>query len=180
MVRSPGSPDDPASVANTIATGLTRDGGQMQSYFHLSSRERHLLARYVISLRESAAPAPLRVASAWVREPVPGRSIAAAYAVVENAGAEDVEIVEVSSDAAGTVELHEMARSGDMMNMARVPGITVPAHGKVALEPGGLHLMLIGLEEALKDGDSVTLTFTTRDGGTVRAAAAVKKTEMTP
>jgi len=44
---------DPASVANTIATGLTRDGGQMQSYFHLSDRERHLLARFVISLRES-------------------------------------------------------------------------------------------------------------------------------
>lgn len=49
---------DPASVANTIATGLSRDGGQMQSYFHLSARERHLLARYVISLRETPAGAP--------------------------------------------------------------------------------------------------------------------------
>ena len=45
---------DPTSVANTIATGLSRDGGQMQSYFHLSDRERFLLARFVISLRESA------------------------------------------------------------------------------------------------------------------------------
>jgi high-affinity iron transporter len=48
---------DPSSIANTIATGLTRDGGQMQSYFHLSDRERYLLARFVISLRESSAPA---------------------------------------------------------------------------------------------------------------------------
>lgn len=46
---------DPGSVAATIATGLTRDGGQMQSYFHLSDRERHLLARYVICLRESSS-----------------------------------------------------------------------------------------------------------------------------
>ena len=44
---------DPSSIANTLATGLTRDGGQMQSYFHLSDRERYLIARYVISLRES-------------------------------------------------------------------------------------------------------------------------------
>lgn len=44
---------DPSSIANTIATGLTRDGGQMQSYFHLSDRERYLLARFVISLRDS-------------------------------------------------------------------------------------------------------------------------------
>jgi len=49
---------DPSSVANTIATGLTRDGGQMQSYFHLSDRERYLLALFVISLRESPSGAP--------------------------------------------------------------------------------------------------------------------------
>lgn len=47
---------DPSSIANTLATGLTRDGGQMQSYFHLSDRERHLIARYVISLRNSSSP----------------------------------------------------------------------------------------------------------------------------
>jgi high-affinity iron transporter len=41
---------DPDSVAKTLATGLTRDGGQMQSYAHLSDRERDLLARFVISL----------------------------------------------------------------------------------------------------------------------------------
>lgn len=46
---------DPSSIANTLATGLTRDGGQMQSYFHLSDRERYLIARYVISLRESTS-----------------------------------------------------------------------------------------------------------------------------
>ena len=40
------------SVAQTIAVGLTRDGGQMQPYLHLSDRERRLLARFVISLRE--------------------------------------------------------------------------------------------------------------------------------
>ncbi|MBM3780419.1 MAG: cytochrome c [Acidobacteria bacterium] len=42
---------DPTSIATTLATGLTRDGGQMQSYFHLSDRERFLIARYVVSLR---------------------------------------------------------------------------------------------------------------------------------
>jgi high-affinity iron transporter len=48
---------DPAAVARTIATGLTRDGGQLQSYFHLSDRERHLLALFVISLRASPSGA---------------------------------------------------------------------------------------------------------------------------
>jgi len=51
---------DPSSVADTIATGLTRDGGQMQSYLHLSDRERHLMARFVISLRQSASTGSAR------------------------------------------------------------------------------------------------------------------------
>lgn len=43
---------DVASIAQTIATGLTRDGGQMQSYKFLSPDERERLAQFVISLRD--------------------------------------------------------------------------------------------------------------------------------
>lgn len=45
----------PAAIAKTIAEGLTRDGGQMQSYAHLTENERIRLAEYVISLRETPA-----------------------------------------------------------------------------------------------------------------------------
>ena len=43
---------DVASIAQTIATGLTRDGGQMQSYKFLSQHDRERLAEFVISLRD--------------------------------------------------------------------------------------------------------------------------------
>lgn len=175
---------DPASVANTIATGLTRDGGQMQSYLHLSARERHLLARYVISLRDSgpagAVQGALRISGAWVREPVPGNSTTAAYATLENTVPTEVQIVSVSADVAGAVELHSMARTGDMMKMSPVKYVAVPANGRVALEPGGLHLMLFHLERTLKDGESVRLTFTTGTGDTVHALASVKKGQTDP
>jgi len=46
---------DVASVSRTIATGFTRDGGQMQAYGHLTESERQRLAEYVISLREQPA-----------------------------------------------------------------------------------------------------------------------------
>jgi copper(I)-binding protein len=177
---------DPSSVANTIATGLTRDGGQMQSYNHLSDRERHLLARFVISLRESTAPADvagagtLRVSDAWVREPVPGRLTTAAYAELENAGRSDVEIVTVAPDVAVTVELHEMTRTGDIMRMSPVKRMAISAGRHVSLAPGGLHLMLFDLTKPLKAGDAVTLTFTTSAGDAVPVAATVKGPEARP
>lgn len=171
---------DPSSVSHTIATGLTRDGGQMQSYLHLSNRERHLLARFVISLRDSPAPAgaarsrSVRVSNAWVREPVPGRSMTAAYAEVDNAAKAAAHIVAVAADVAGTVELHEMTRTGDIMKMARVESVSIPGGERATMAPGGLHLMLFDLTRPLKAGDTVTLTFTTSSGDIVPVAATVK------
>lgn len=124
------------------------------------------------------AQAPIAVTGAWVREPVPGRPSTAAYAVVENRGSSDVQIVGAGADVAGVAEIHEMTRSGDMMRMAPVTGVTVPANGKVELKPGGLHVMLFELKKPLKDGDTVTVTFKTSSGATVHATAPVRKAPM--
>lgn len=132
----------------------------------------------VTGIGTATAQAPITVAGAWVREPVPGRPAAAAYAVLENPGAVDVQVVGASADVAGTVELHEMVRSGDMMKMARVKSITVPAKGKVELRPGGLHVMLFELKKPMKDGETVTLTFTTSTGSQVQTTATVRRGQV--
>jgi len=136
------------------------------------------LAVLVSGVTIAQAQAPMTMTGAWVREPVPGRPTTAAYVVLENPGAADLTIVSASAEVAGKVELHEMIRSGDMMRMAPVKSITVPAKGKVELKPGGLHVMLFELKKPLKEGDSVELTFTTDKGATVKTTAAVKKGMM--
>lgn len=146
---------------------IRRAGGVLLALFALG-----------IAVAGTQTPAVLEVTGAWVREPVPGRPMTAAYAVIENRGTKAVEIVGAAADAAGTVEMHEMVRAGDVMRMAPVKGITVPGGGKVELKPGGLHLMLFALKRPLKDGDAVALTFSTSDGGDVTATAAVKKAQM--
>lgn len=138
------------------------------------------LAVLVAGLGVAEAQAPLTASGAWLREPVPGRTVTAGFVVIENPGAADVQVVEVACDAAGIVEMHEMVRSGDMMKMAPVKSIVVPAKGRVELRPGGLHLMLFELKQPLRDGDTVTLTLTTDTGAKVRAAAEVRKFRMQP
>lgn len=121
------------------------------------------------------AQTPLAVSGAWVREPVPGRTATAAFVVIENPGADDIEIVSAASELAGSVELHEMIRTGDMMKMQPVSRIVVPARGRVELKPGGLHIMLFNLKQALKAGDTVPLTLSTSRGWTVKVPAEVRK-----
>ena len=120
----------------------------------------------------------VKVSGAWIREPMGSRAIASAYAMVDNPGATDLRITSAAADVAGSVEMHEMTRVGDIMKMAPVKAVTVPAHGSVEFKPGGTHLMLFDLKRPLKAGDVVTLTFMTSAGSQVKATATVKKAQM--
>ena len=62
-----------------------------------------------------------------------------------------------------------------MMQMSPVPNIPVPANGKAELKPGGLHMMLIGLNRELKAGDKVQLTLNFEKAGKVPVTAEVKE-----
>jgi copper(I)-binding protein len=56
-----------------------------------------------------------------------------------------------------------------------VDGIAVPARGSVALEPGGLHVKLIGLTRELEPGTEVALTLHFAEAGDVPVTAAVRE-----
>lgn len=69
-------------------------------------------------------------------------------------------LVSASSPVAGVVEIHEMAMEGNVMRMrALSSGLKLPAGQPVELKPGGFHVMLMDLKQALKDGDTVPVTF---------------------
>ena len=79
-----------------------------------------------------------------------------------NSGAVDDVLISAESEVADTVELHESKiNEEDVMKMSPVPNIPVPAGGSATLQPGGLHVMLMGLNRELAVGDtfSVTLNF---------------------
>ena len=115
----------------------------------------------------------LDVVGAWVRLPPPG-SNAAAYATFLNPGDHVLRIVNVHAAAAERAELHRSVVEGGVAMMEPVDAIEVPAHGSVSLEPGGLHVMLIG-PRALHEGEAVGLVFGLSNGKSVHVAAAVRR-----
>jgi len=116
----------------------------------------------------------ISVSDAWVSNPAIADQPGAAYLVIQNNGAAD-KLLSVTSDVAQTIELHESMMSGGMMQMSPVPSIPVPANSKVELNPGGFHMMLIGLTHPLKTGDKVQLTLNFEKAGKIPVTAEVRE-----
>lgn len=125
-------------------------------------------------MHHDQAAATLRVEGAWARGGVAGGN-GAVYATLANDGATADRLVAVKGDAAEAIEIHDMATVDGVMRMRKLEALEVPAGGTVALAPGGVHIMLIGLKDTLKAGATLTLTFVFETTGEVTAAVPVGK-----
>lgn len=109
--------------------------------------------------------APVEVREPWARATVAGQGTTAVYAqLTAGAGAT---LVAARSPLAGTVAVHEMTMDGHVMRMRELPqGLALPPGERVALSPGGLHLMVQDLRQPLADGSvlPLVLRFVDRDG----------------
>ncbi len=99
------------------------------------------------------------VNNAWIRASIPGDDNAAGYMVIRNRNSEPKRLVRVEADGlARRIELHTHTMVDGLMRMQEVEGIEVPARGEVILEPGGLHIMFIGITNDFAEGDIHRLT----------------------
>lgn len=114
------------------------------------------------------------VGDPYVRAVPPGQPNSAAFMMLSNDGAADRALTGASSTAAEVVELHTHTMVDGMMRMRRIERIQLPAGKARVLEPGGLHLMLIGLTRDLAPGDKVALTLRFDDGSEVQLEAPVR------
>lgn len=119
--------------------------------------------------------ASVRVTDAWARSTAPGVSVGAVYATLHNDSAQTLLISKVSSDASTSAELHEMSMHDGMMRMRHLDsGLSLKPGQTVRLEPGGTHLMLLGLKQPLRVGDKVLLHFSVSDGSEIGVAAPIR------
>ncbi len=116
----------------------------------------------------------LTVTDAWVKATDGGMT--AGFATINNPGAREARIVGATTPAASFVELHETITdaAGQAVMREAADGIVVPVKSSVTLEPGGSHLMLMDVSEALKAGDEVTLTLQFDSGSPISFVAVVK------
>jgi hypothetical protein len=120
----------------------------------------------------TSAHAQVQVSEPWIRATVATQKSSGAYMQLN--AAEDSRLVSVSSPVAGISEIHEMAMSNDVMKMAAIKGLDLPAGKAVELKPGGYHVMLLNLKRQLKEGETVPLTLVVEGPDKKRQSIQVK------
>jgi copper(I)-binding protein len=124
---------------------------------------------------ESAPPRPdVHVEGAWVRAVVGPDANSAAYMTLHNSGTVPDRLVGGRSEAARMTELHRTTiDSAGLARMGRVEALDLPAGGTALLEPGGYHLMLMGVG-TLVEGDTIQLTLVLERSDPMHVAAEVR------
>ena len=100
----------------------------------------------------------------------------AAFMLIKNEGRESDRLVGGQTEVAEVVEVHETVLEGDVMKMQMLAeGLEVPARGEVQLEPGGYHVMLIGMKQDLNVGESYTLELQFEKSGMISVEPEVRQ-----
>lgn len=126
----------------------------------------------------AAEPACVSLREGWVRMPPGAMPMAAGYGQIRNDCGKAVVVVAAGSKAFGDVSLHETTLVDGVSRMRAVERLPIAAGTTVTLKPGGLHLMLMQPEVALKEGAQLPLRLSLEDGrkvdGTLQVRSALK------
>ncbi len=104
-----------------------------------------------------------------------GTGVSGAYMSITNNGTDDVTLISVSAEGVGMAQIHETTvDENDMASMQEIAdGILIPAGETVDLMPGGLHIMLMQLENDLVEGETVAITLEFDNGTSVDFSAPI-------
>ncbi len=98
----------------------------------------------------------------------------AVFMLLVNDGGEADRLIGGKTDVAKVVEIHETVMEGEVMKMKMLPdGLEVPAGGEVLLKPGSYHIMLIGMQQDLKPGDTFKLELEFEKSGSIQVEPEV-------
>ena len=101
----------------------------------------------------------------------------AAFMKITNKGA-PASIVYAKSPVAKIVELHTHINDKGVMRMRKIKQIDLPSNTVVKLKPGGLHIMLLGLNRDLKPGEKVSVTLGFDDDSEKTLQVPVQRMKM--
>jgi copper(I)-binding protein len=114
--------------------------------------------------------------NAWARATPGGAKTGAIYLTLVNYGSDGDRLLGVATPVAEHAQLHQESVENGIMKMRPVTDVEVKPGASLALKPGGTHIMLTGLKQSLKEGDTFPLTLDFAKAGKQEVQVKVAKT----
>jgi copper(I)-binding protein len=121
-----------------------------------------------------AADPGIQITDAWSRATAGTAAPGVAYLTITDTGAADT-LLGVTTPVAGSAMLHKSSETGGIMRMDMVDSLPITAGATVRFEPGGYHIMLMGLTHALKPDETFPLTLEFAHAGKQTVTVTVRK-----
>lgn len=125
---------------------------------------------------QPAAQADLVVTDIWGRPSPASAANAAFYMTIRNSGQVQESLDSVEIGICDNAQLHETNIDGDgVMSMNQVTRIDIPSGETILLEPGGLHVMCLGLKSPLEAGEEIPITLSFAETGELQVQAEIRE-----
>ncbi|MDC0398638.1 copper chaperone PCu(A)C [Alphaproteobacteria bacterium] len=126
-------------------------------------------------ISEPAFSSSLMIEGAFARASSGHGKNSAAYLSIHNHSPNDDYLIEAKTNVAAMTSIHNHINDKGIMKMRAVQQIAIPANDNIKLQPGGFHIMLMGLKKPLLEGDKFDLTLVFKKAGNVPCTVRVKK-----
>lgn len=111
----------------------------------------------------------------WARATPRGGRTGAAYVTIVNHGLTPDRLIHAATPRADKVQFHQENDDNGVMRMREMPAVDVGAGTSVTLKPGGTHIMMIGLKQQLKEGQTLPLTLEFEQAGKIELQVPIAK-----
>ena len=135
-----------------------------------------VLAAFALAACGAAQTQGLHVENGWASPTPGGVNLSAGYLTIVNDSDTADRLTGASSPRAASVDLHEMSMDGPVMRMRMTGSIAIPAHGRVALAPGGTHLMFTGVTPPFAESERIIVRLRFEHAGVVAVELPVQRT----
>ena len=100
----------------------------------------------------------ITVEQAWARATPRGALTGAAYMTLINKGASADRLLSATTPMADHVQFHKQTKDNGVSRMREVKAVELEPGTKVIFKPGEMHMMIVGLKQPLKEGQTFPLT----------------------
>ena len=116
----------------------------------------------------------LMVDHPWARASIGKAKAGAAYLTIVNGGSEPDRLIAVETPAAKRAELHTHIMENGVMKMRPLTAVEVAPGEPTVFQPGGLHVMLMGLKAPLAEGETFPLTLSFEKAGKIEITVKIE------